>query len=239
VESYHEQWNASTLNALASQPAAAADTSGLYRTRQSFEPELTFAIAKPVTLSFGASFQNFQEESPAAPTDSANALFTTLRFHRRIEDADNQSDLDGSYNLRAASRLLNSDFVYARHRWEFRYMLTRGKNVVIDDVTGGLMTGRAPLFERFVLGNSTSLRGWNKYEVDPLGGNRMVHNAVEYRYGAFQIFYDAGAVWDSNETAILRHSIGVGLRQGVFSLAVAFPVREGHVDPIFMVGMNY
>jgi outer membrane protein assembly factor BamA len=118
-------------------------------------------------------------------------------------------------------------------------MLTRGKSVVIDDLTTGMISGRAPLFERFVLGNSTTLRGWNKYELDPLGGNRMVHNTVEYRYGVFEAFYDSGAIWDRGDTAVLRHSIGVGLRQGLFSMAVAFPVRDGHIDPIFMVGMNY
>ena len=118
-------------------------------------------------------------------------------------------------------------------------MLTRGKGVLIDDLTTGVVTGRAPLFERFVLGNGSTLRGWNKYELDPIGGNRMAHNSVEYRYGAFQIFYDAGAIWDSGETAVIRHSVGIGLRQSLFSLAVAFPVREGHIDPIFMVGMNY
>ena len=72
-------------------------------------------------------------------------------------------------------------------------MLTRGKNVLIEDLSAGITTGRAPLFERFVLGNSSTLRGWNKYDLDPLGGNRMVHNSVEYRYGAFQVFYDTGA----------------------------------------------
>jgi hypothetical protein len=25
----------------------------------------------------------------------------------------------------------------------------------------------------------------------------------------------------------------------LFSLAVAFPVREGRMDPVFMLGMNY
>ena len=48
-----------------------------------------------------------------------------LRYHRRLEGAENQHDLDAAYNLRAATRLLGSDFVYARHRWEFRYMRTR------------------------------------------------------------------------------------------------------------------
>jgi hypothetical protein len=66
-----------------------------------------------------------------------------------------------------------------------------------------------------------------------------VHNTVEYRYGPFQAFYDTGAVWDSGQTATQRHSVGVGIKESIFSLAVAFPVRSGHVEPIFMMGMIY
>jgi Omp85 superfamily domain len=233
-EDYHEQWNAATV---AAAPADAFETSAIYRARDNFQPEVTFALARPLTLSIGASFEQMQ--FAAAPNESANALVTTLRYHRRLEDSDNQHDLDAGYTLRAATKVLGSDFIYARHRWEFRYMLTRGKSVVIDDATAGFIGGRAPLYERFTLGNSSTLRGWNKYELDPLGGSRMVHNTAEYRYGVFQIFYDSGMVWDRTDTATLRHSAGVGLRQGNFSLAVAFPIREGHIDPVFMVGMNY
>jgi len=228
-EDYHEQWSGATRS---------VDPDGLYRTRQSFEPEMTFVLAKPLTFSIGASFQQM-EGFPAASPEAANALISTLRYHRRLEGSENQQDLDAGYSLRAASKILSSDFAYARHRVQFRYMLTRGKNVVIDDLTAGMISGRAPLFERFVLGNASTLRGWNKFDLDPTGGNRVAHNSVEYRYGVFQAFYDSGAVWDRNETASVRHSAGVGLRQGVFSLAVAFPLREGHIDPIFMVGMNY
>jgi outer membrane protein assembly factor BamA len=95
------------------------------------------------------------------------------------------------------------------------------------------------LYEQFVLGNATFLRGWNKFEIDPWGGNRFVHNSVEYRYGVFQVFYDTGAVWESGQAAIPRHSVGVGLRQSAFFLAIAVPVRDSRLDPIFMVGMNY
>jgi len=229
-EDYREQWNPATQR---------VSPDGLYRSRQNFEPEVTFVLAKPLTLSVGASFQQMEEQFPAAQTESANALITTLRYHRRLEGSDSQHDLDAGYSLRAATKVLSSDFAYARHRVQFRYMLTRGKNVVIDDLTAGTISGRAPLFERFVLGNASTLRGWNKFDLDPMGGNRMAHNSVEYRYGVFQAFYDSGAVWDRNDTATVRHSAGIGLRQGVFSLAVAFPLREGHIDPIFMVGMNY
>jgi hypothetical protein len=237
-ESYHDQWNGNTLDGL-TKPAVAAETSGAYRNRQNFEPEVSVVVSRPLTVSFGTSFERFQQQYPAAHTEAANALITTLRYHQRLEDSENQHDLDAGYNLHAATSFLDSDYAYTRHRAGFRYMLTHGKTVLIEDATGGVITGRAPLFERFYLGNSSTLRGWNKYELDPFGGNRMFHNSVEYRYGVFQIFYDTGAVWDHAEAAVVKHSIGVGLRQGVFSLAVAFPIKDGRTDPIFMVGMNY
>ncbi len=243
-ESYHDQWNRSTLDELPAGPAAQSTpalekTSGIYRNRQNFQPEVTFVLAKPLTLSFGTSFERMQAQYPAAHTEAANAVIAALVYRRQLEDGENQHNLDAAYNLRAATGMLDSDYAYSRHGWEFRYMLTRGKSVLIDDLRSGMIAGRAPLFERFYLGTSSTLRGWNKYELDPLGGNRMVHNTVEYRYGVFEVFYDSGAVWDRGETAILRHSVGVGLRQGLFSLAVAFPIRDGRTDPIFMVGMNY
>ena len=61
------------------------------------------------------------------------------------------------------------------------------------------ISGRAPLFERFVLGTSSTLRGWNKFDIDPLGGDRMVHNTLEYRYRMLEVFYDTGAVWNRGQ----------------------------------------
>jgi len=67
----------------------------------------------------------------------------------------------------------------------------------------------------------------------------MAHNSLEYRYGIFQIFYDTGAVWNPGQGAVLRQSVGVGFRQRGFIVAIAFPLREGRAEPMFMVGMNY
>src|SRR5450759_4035851 len=91
----------------------------------------------------------------------------------------------------------------------------------------------------YLASNSHYLRGWNKYDIDPIGGNRLLHNTVEYRYGPFQAFYDAGAVWDSGQPATPRHSVGVGFKESIFSLAVAFPVKSGHVEPVVMIGIIY
>jgi outer membrane protein assembly factor BamA len=109
----------------------------------------------------------------------------------------------------------------------------------MDVLEAGLISGRAPLNRRLLAGNSYRLRGWNKQDLDPIGGNRMISNSVEYRYGVFKVFYDTGAIWDEGQPAIPRHSLGVGLRASIFTLAVAFPVRAGHTEPIVMMGMIY
>ena len=237
-DDYHEQWNGATMAAAGNGQGPAA-----YRTRQNFEPMISFAVARPFTISFGTSFERFDDEAPVAGAPSgvqaANAMIGSARYHENWEGADYQQDFNAEYDLREGMRSLGSDFGYGRHRWQVRYVLTHGRSVVSDEVTTGVITGQAPVYERFVLGNSTTLRGWNKYDLDPLGGNRMVHNSVEYHYGVLQLFYDSGAIWDRGQNVIARNSVGIGLRQGGFSVALAFPLRDGRAEPMFMVGMNY
>jgi Omp85 superfamily domain len=235
-ESYHEQWNQSTLNALAAQPN---QTSDAYRTRQNFQPTATIALAKPLTLEIGMGFERFGNQYPTPDTSTANALISTLRYHRRMAESDYQQDVYADYTLRAATKFLGSDYVYTSHLVGLHYRISYGKHQITEQAVVGSIGGRAPLADRFVAGNSYYLRGWNKYDIDPIGGNRLAHNTVDYRYGPFQAFYDAGAVWDSGQPATLRHSVGVGFKESIFSLAVAFPMKSGHVEPIVMIGMIY
>lgn len=235
-ESYHQQWNRNTLDALAKHPG---QTSDAYRARQNFQPTATISLAKPLTLEIGVGFQRFQNQFPAAHTEAANAVISTLRYHRPLADSAYPQDIYADYTLRAATKLLGSDFVYTSHLAGLRYRVTHGKHQLVEQVVAGSAGGKAPLVDRFVAGNTYYLRGWNKYDIDPIGGNRLVHNTVEYRYGPCQVFYDAGAVWDSGQSATPRHSLGVGFKKSIFSLAVAFPIKSGHVEPIIMLGMIY
>jgi len=136
-DSYHQQWNRSTVNA-----NEATDTvGGLYRSRQNFEPLASIMLAKGLTVSFGAGFQRFDTQLPAARTQSANAAITTLRYERRIEGwGADQHELEAGYSLRAATRMLDSDFSYARHRWSVRYAVTRGRHSLTDEAVAGLIT---------------------------------------------------------------------------------------------------
>lgn len=235
-ESYHQQWNRNTLDALASTPGITSDA---YRTRQNFQPVMSIALAKPLTLEIGASFQRLGMQYPAAHTEASNAVMSTLRYHRRLAESEYQQDVDAGYTLRAATKSLGSDFAFTSHNASLQYKVAHGKHKLLETVSLGAIGGRAPLSDRFVAGNSYYLRGWNKFDIDPIGGNRLAHNTVDYRYGRFQAFYDAGAVWDSGQPAAVRHSIGIGVRESVFTIAVAFPVKSGHVEPIFMMGMIY
>jgi Omp85 superfamily domain len=242
-ESYHEQWNPATIQAL-DRPGASDNTSGIYRTRDNLEPTMVFVIAKGASgnlnLTVGASFERFESQVPAAHTQTSNAMVTTLRYHRRPEGSGtSQQEWDAGYSLRAATNTLGSDYAFVRHQADVEYAYTFGRNRISDDLIAGGITGRAPLYERFMLGNSILLRGWNRFELDPLGGSRVVHNSLEYRYRLFDVFYDSGAIWDQGQTAVLRHSVGVGIRQNGLYAVVAFPLREGHIEPVFMVGMNY
>ena len=234
-ESYHQQWDPRTLSALIADPSV---TSGAYRSRQNFQPTATIGIAKPLTLEVGVRFERFEQPIPTLHGEGANAILSTLRYHRDWESDINQA-LDASYSLSAGLRALSSDYSYTTHFASLRYRLARGRQAVTEQIYGGVIGGRAPLNDRFVLGNSRSLRGWNKYELDPMGGNRVIANSVEYRYGAFKAFYDNGAIWDEGQAVVARHSVGVGLQESAFMLAVAFPVRSGRVEPILILGMIY
>jgi hypothetical protein len=235
-EDYHVQWNQATLAAL---PGSGLD---LYRSRWNAAPELVFNIA-PVTVSFGTSFEALESESGGGPRQSANAGTFDISYRHKIEGNGVQQQFEGRYSLRVATHALGSTYAYARHLISAKYEVKTGRQTVSDEFLGGAIAGNAPFFDRFVLGSSSTLQGWDRYQIDPLGGSRVVHNQVTYGYrvgpGTVQGFYDAGMLWQSDRAATLRHSLGCGYKQGVFAMAMAFPVRDGRIEPVFMAGMNY
>jgi hypothetical protein len=237
LENYHEQWN------LATREEAPGSGLLLYRARTNIAPEFTFAVARPLTVSIGASFEHMDAEDRSDRAREANAITGEVHYGHKIEGDDFQQILDGRYNFRAGARGLGSDYTYSRHMVSFRYEIKSGRRTASDEMIAGSVAGLAPLFERFVLGSDSTLRGWDRYAIDPIGGNRMVHNSLTYGYQfgerTVEAFYDCGALWNSGRSAQLRHSLGIGYRQGVFVVSMAFPVMDGRITPVFMAGMNY
>jgi hypothetical protein len=231
--SYHEQWNQATL--LEAAPGE------IYRTRTHFSPLATFVILQPLELDFGVDFARYRLSLPVAKTESSNAVVSTLRYHQRWGSAADQGehDLRASYSLRAGTHFLEGDPVFARHETEARYRFRRGHQDLAVGFLAGVISGQAPLFERFVLGNAETLRGWNKFDLDPLGASHIAHGSIDYSYRYFLVFYDTGAVWDRPEEREQKQSLGLGCKKSGFQLAVAFPVRSGTVNPVFYAGMNF
>ena len=251
IEGYHDLWNPATLQAVAeknvSSPGASlspgtANAFALYRNRRNIAPTLTFVLSRALSVSVGASFENMDMDTPNTSL-SANAATAAVDFGYTVEGADVQQRWDARYGLRLATHDLGSSYVYSRQDISLRYEWKSGRHVVTDRLIGGALIGQAPLFERFVLGNSSTLLGWNRYAIDPLGGDRMVHNSVSYGHevhkGTAEVFYNAGVIGDGDKLGTVRHSLGVGFRQGIFNVAMAFPVIDGRIAPVFFAGMNY
>ena len=246
-DGYQDQYAPQTLAALASDSRPSSLGAGAYGSRLNFEPSATFVLAEPLTLTVGLSFEQLNNLPTAARSESANAVINTLRYHQRWGGSgDSTQELDAGYSLRAATTLLATNLAYTRHVARLKYNYSsRVQSVEVTVITGAIY-GQAPLFERFALGDSTLLRGWNKYDLDPLGGNRVAYGSVTYGYHVMRVFYDTGSVWDQGKSPEMKESAGIGvssslgvLEKGAFLIALAFPLRQGHVTPVVIAGMNF
>ena len=232
IDGYREHYNQATL------VAAGNDTAGLYSSRWNAEPTVTFFLTPSLSMTAGASFETLGFAS--GPSQSANALVDTLRYHREWDGWGASKDaIEGSYSLRAGTPALGSYSGYVKQEIQARYERKQDRHTIEIAVFAGTIAGQAPLFERFVLGNSTMLRGWNKYELDPLGGTRVANGSVQYGYRMFRVFYDMGAIWDHGTSPEAKQSAGAGFQKGAFLVAVAFPLRGSRVEPVLIAGMNF
>ncbi len=198
-------------------------------------------LFEPLELDFGVRFARFRLSTPGATTESSNAVVSTLRYHQRWgsgEDVQEQQ-LEGSYSVDAGTRLLQTDSDYTRQTAEAHYKFRRDRSRVELSFMAGQILGQAPLYDRFVLGNASMLRGWSKFDLDPIGGSHVVYGSVDYSYRYYQVFYDTGAVWDRPQDREQKQSVGAGFKKEGFQLAVAFPVGAPRAIPVFYAGMNF
>jgi outer membrane protein assembly factor BamA len=147
--------------------------------------------------------------------------------------------LDASYQLRAGRDGLDSDFTYTRQLTRASYRIEHKNSLFLADFVGGHISGRPPLFERFTLGDSSTLRGWNKYELTPAGATRVVHQSVEYRYHGFAYFLDMGSVWSAGEDVRLRLASGVGFHFKHAFLTLGVPLNAERMRGVVILGMRY
>jgi len=172
--------------------------------------------------------------------ESANAGVASLEFERLWQGEDSRQAFKGAYEARAGAGNIDSDFVYSRHSGRATYLFNRGRNRLSGRFQASRIEGTAPLFERFALGDSRTLRGWIKFDLTPYGGDRVISGSLEYGYSVFQLFYDTGAIWNSGELIRPRHSIGFGLHgsdpEDDWFLTFVVPLQSAGFNPVFTVG---
>lgn len=212
----------------------------LFRSRWDLLPAFTFVLAQPLTFTTGIQIEQLAPNVAAARTATIASTVATLRFHRRWTGADaSRRELDLAYSVRAAPASLSPDFAFTREEFTGRYFWRRGRHRAESDVLAGAISGNAPILDRFVLGTSTMLRGWDKFALDPLGGNRVAAASFTYGYRAVRVFYDTGAIWSRGIAPEPRQSAGAGFEKDRLLLALAFPLRQGRIDPMLIVGTSF
>ena len=115
---------------------------------------------------------------------------------------------------------LGGDFDFTKFTADWRYYFRAGgENVWALNLGAGYADGDMPLSQRFAMGGSDTLRG---YEDDQFRGNSMVKATLEYRFPIVKkvqgvLFTDNGYAWDKRhedefDFGLVKNSYGVGLR---------------------------
>jgi hypothetical protein len=244
--SFRTQWKTNTLVADTQDP----QSPGLYRLRDTLSETTTVKLPHTLKASAGVSFTELQMQTPTLGFQKANEVIGTLTAGQfEVPGLPPAPHWSLFYGLRTGTRTLDSDFVFTRHEAKASYGVSWKGNEISMDAQVGRVTGQAPMFERFSLGSGYTLRGWNKYEINPLGGNRMAYGKTSFSRSILTVFYDVGSVWDAGQPGSTRHSVGVSLHEkhcrppSVFynpaclRLTLGVPLENGHVKPVFIIGL--
>lgn len=243
---YGQDWRESTLAALALNP----QIPGLYGNRSTVSPVLRFAITPRISIAGGVSIVELDplSEDPlteepipeVGPSRMANAFIGSVTFNQRWrQDAGARQHVAATFSMRFGSDSLESDLVYERYLGSAGYLYRWGRHGVFVSGMAGGISGDAPLFERFTLGDSRTLRGWDKWDIAPAGGDRVFHTSVEYRYSGLALFLDTGSVWDTGTERRFRVSTGVGFHPGPVFFTLGFPVNTDDLRAVFTMGIRF
>ncbi len=115
---------------------------------------------------------------------------------------------------------LGGDFDFTKFTGDWRYYYRAGgENVWALNLGAGWSDGDMPLSQRFSMGGSDTLRG---YEDDQFRGNSMLKATLEYRFPIIKkvqgvLFTDNGYAWDKRhedefDLGLIKNSVGAGLR---------------------------
>lgn len=167
-----------------------------------------------------------KEWMPQTPEERRKENFGVTRsitFGRVYDSRDNVYDPhEGKrigYSVEWAGGM-GGDFDFTKLTADWRYYFRAGgESVWALNLGAGYASGDMPLSQRFTMGGSDTLRG---YEDDQFRGNSMLKATLEYRFPIVKkvqgvLFTDNGYAWDKRhedefDMGLLKNSYGVGLR---------------------------
>jgi hypothetical protein len=231
---FEQDWRDVTLDALALKPGIP----GAYTSRSTLTPLLKFALTEDLSVAAGVSISELEPLAPATDSQMANAAVAWIGYDRRWKEFEAAHRVEASFGVRGGARALESDLAYTRYLGQGSYRFDFGRHHVQATGMAGGITGDAPLFERFTLGDSTTLRGWDKYDIAPVGGNRLYYSSIEYRYTGLALFLDVGSVWDAGTERKVRVSTGFGFHGGPAFLVVGFPLNTDNLTAVVTMGLR-
>jgi hypothetical protein len=235
---YDQDWRDATLAALALNP----QIPGAYRNRMTVTPMLKFAITQQLSVAGGVGITELDPliEEFGLSSQMANAAIGSVRYKQHWDAASGvDHDVAATFTLRSGTSALRSDFEYDRYLTQADYAFRLRGHRVRGSAMFGRINGQAPLFERFALGDSRTLRGWDKYDIAPAGGDRMFHASAEYHYHALMLFLDAGSVWDTGVDRRVRFSTGAGVTAGPVFATLGFPLNTDEFRAVFTMGFRF
>ncbi|WP_405380424.1 outer membrane protein assembly factor [Phascolarctobacterium sp.] len=177
----------------------------------------------PANNSVSGKYETWMPASAAERRKENFGVTRSITFGRVFDSRDNIYDPhEGKrigYSLEWAGGL-GGDFDFTKITADYRYYYRAGgESVWALNLGAGYADGDMPLSQRFTMGGSDTLRG---YEDDQFRGNSMVKATLEYRFPIVKkvqgvLFTDNGYAWDKRhedefDFGLIKNSYGVGLR---------------------------
>ncbi|MDR1784254.1 MAG: outer membrane protein assembly factor BamA [Endomicrobium sp.] len=204
--------------------------------RTGFEVKLNPRIGERISLSFGYGYENVNFRSCFTSVDNdkilekgrISSVFSHFLYDSRDYIFDPSKGTIHHVTLQMASNILggNKNFVrgFVDSEWFFptfwRFVLSANLRVGLVASYGNQSV---PIYERFYIGGSDTVRGYDRDEIKPYNGKLMGVINVEYKFPIFSqtgrtfiqgfLFYDVGGLWERKRVEKkLYQSVGFGIR---------------------------
>jgi outer membrane protein insertion porin family len=189
------------------------------------------------------------EDSSDSETGKTRSLTLEARQDTTIHPFNPTTGVINNLSLEYAGAIFGGDHDFTKYNFDLRKYVPgfRDEHAWAFRVKGGISNGNLPTLEKYRLGGSQSLRGYEDFSF--LGKNMLLLN-LEYRLPLDDkftgvAFVDGGNTWETLEEAQLNqlhYSAGVGVRMNtpIGQLRLDYGWNEnGNAMPHFSIGQTF